>query len=421
MRRDTFAIIAIAAAGQGVSYALAILLARRLGIAGFEAYVVASAVFIVLVAIAPCGLDRYALRLLPALLVRNDWDGAHGFLRFGVRTALLAASAMALVVGASVWWWPGIVPETRLAIVLSCLALPGGALAHFGGEVLMATGRELLATAILRIMVPVAVIVLVGIAIASPLGVSGPVAIAAWGLVWVGTVGLLATMIRSAMPPPVWRAEARESPREWRDQASVFWVHRIAMATMAQASVVALELLQPSSAAVGAYAAALATASPALVLVTATNRIYARRLSILLEQNHLGALLALRRKRLVWLVPAVAVFLFVTIVFASEVMSIFGPGFVEDGATPLRLISAATAFTIIFALSPTYLKYRQRRAVLLGTMLAASACQLVLLVVLVPGLGATGAAIAFGLSIGGMYGVFAVIAWRDLKSAKEGA
>ena len=89
------------------------------------------------------------------------------------------------------------------------------------------------------------------------------------------------------------------------------------------------------------------------------------------------------------------------------------------GTSPL--ISAATAFTIIFALSPTYLKYRQRRAVLLGTMLAASACQLVLLVVLVPGLGATGAAIAFGLSIGGMYGVFAVIAWRDLKSAKEGA
>ena len=53
MGRDTLKIIVIAAAGQAVSYGLAVLLARRLGIAGFEAYVVASAIFIVLVALAP--------------------------------------------------------------------------------------------------------------------------------------------------------------------------------------------------------------------------------------------------------------------------------------------------------------------------------------------------------------------------------
>jgi len=63
----------LAITGQGVAYLLSIVLARRLEIEGFEAYVVASAAFTMMIMFAPRGIDKYSLRLLPALLERGDW------------------------------------------------------------------------------------------------------------------------------------------------------------------------------------------------------------------------------------------------------------------------------------------------------------------------------------------------------------
>jgi len=125
MRRDTIQIIVIAAAGQAVSYALAVLLARRLGIDGFEAYVVASAVLIVMVALAPCGLDKYAVRAIPALLTRRDWNRVRGYIRFGIRRTLLVSLAMALASMAALHWWRAApVDEIQVAILVAVIALP---------------------------------------------------------------------------------------------------------------------------------------------------------------------------------------------------------------------------------------------------------------------------------------------------------
>ena len=418
MHRTVFVIIGLAAAGQAISYALAILLARRLGVAGFEAYAVASAVFILMVAVAPCGIDKYAIRVVPALLVRNDWSAALGFLKFGARRILLTAIALSVAVGAGVWWWDGIPSATRIAIIVSCLALPAGALAHFGLEVLAASGREILAATILRVAVPVVVLAVVGLLLATLSEVTGAMAIAAWTTAWIVSLPALFITIRRAMPPTVWIAEATEQASTWSGEASLFWGHRTAMALTAQSGVIALELLQPSAVAVGAYAAALATTAPALVLVTATNRVFARRLSIHLEKRDMAALSELQRVRLRWVVPTVLAFLFVCVVFAEPIMGLFGPAFVEDGVTPMRLLATATAFSMVFALSPTYLKHTRQRGVTLWTAMAAAAAQLVLLWALVPGLGATGAALAFTMSTVGLYGAFALFTWLDLNRLK---
>ena len=62
-----------AVVGQSAAYLLSIVLARNLEVEGFEAYVVASAAFTLMVMFAPRGIDKYALRLLPALFERADW------------------------------------------------------------------------------------------------------------------------------------------------------------------------------------------------------------------------------------------------------------------------------------------------------------------------------------------------------------
>jgi len=174
-------------------------------------------------------------------------------------------------------------------------------------------------------------------------------------------------------------------------------------------------LLQPSAAAVGGFAAALASIGLALTLVTSSNRVYARRLSVLLENGDVRGVHALFRARLRWLLPSIAVFLTLAVGFADWLMGLFGRAFVEEGTAPLRLLALTAAFTMLLALAPTYLKYTRQGRKILWTLLAAVAAQIGLLVVLVPRSGATGAAGAYAASMVGMYGTYAVLAWLDLR------
>lgn len=422
MGRDTLRVIAIAAAGQAIAYGLAVLLARRLGVAGFEAYVVASAIFIVMVALAPCGLDKYAVRAIPPLLADRDWGMARGFLRYGARRTLLVSIAMAaagIAVAAS-WGDFGTSDGMRPAILVAIIAVPVGALAHFGLEVLSASGREVLATAILRLGVPLLVLGLAGLAIALSLPFGGATAVGAWALAWVGVIAVATTEIRRVMPAEVWRAPPEEDAAAWRAGAALFWFHRAAMAFLAQSSVIGLELLQPSASAVGAYAAALASTAPAVVLVTATNRLYARRLAVLIEAGDAAAILALNRARLRWLVPAIVAFLALTLILAERILGLFGTAFVSEGALPLRILALTAAFTMLFALAPAYMKFTGQRSATLPALVLSVVAQLVLLALLVPRLGATGAALSYGLSMIGLYGAFALLARRGIARMRLG-
>jgi len=81
---------------------------------------------------------------------------------------------------------------------------------------------------------------------------------------------------------------------------------------------------------------------------------------------------------------------------------------------PLRELAVSTAFTVLLSLAPTYLKFRRRNRATCTTVGSAAAAQGVLLLWLVPAHGATGAAIAYAISMCGMYGGFAWMAHREL-------
>jgi O-antigen/teichoic acid export membrane protein len=117
--------------------------------------------------------------------------------------------------------------------------------------------------------------------------------------------------------------------------------------------------------------------------------------------------------------PPVVVFLLASLIAPGGILTVFRPEFVEAGATPLRLLALATAFSVVFALAPTQLKFQKRnRTIYLATALAAAA-QLGLLLLLIPPLGATGAALAYTLSTVGMYGALAALARREATGASE--
>ena len=407
-----------AIAGQGIAYLLALLLARRLGVVGFEAYVVSGAAFGLMVTFAPRGIEKYARRALPALLERADWAGARGFLHFGLRRTL--ATALFVGVGVAAWaaWLANLSEATRWAIVVSCASLPAGALVHYGLEVLSAAGREVRALTLYRVATPALALLFVLVLLGLAVELSAAIAAACWGVAWVSVLGSMALETRRALPPAVLRAAPAVDAALWRTEARPFFIYRISLALLGYTGVLALDALQPSAAAVGAYAVAMGTVSLAAVLATATNRAYARKLSILLERRDFATLQALRRERLRWLLPAVAMFLVLSFAFTREVLALFRPEFAEVGVTPMRVLAVATAFTVLLSLAPTYLKFRQHNRSTYATVGSAAAVQGVLLLWLVPVHGATGAALAYAVSMCGMYGAFAWMAHRELLQFK---
>lgn len=298
--------------------------------------------------------------------------------------------------------------------MLSCLSLPAGALAHLALEVLTTFGRPFAAAAIFRLLVPAAVLAMAGAAIAWMPDLRASWMIAAWGLVWCLALALMAGQVLRAAPAGMFDAAPAALPGRWIAEARPFWFYRISLAVLAQAGIVALEWLQPSSTSVGSFAAALATAAIAQVLATATNRVYASRLSLLLDQGDIAAIQRLRRERLRWLAAPLSVYLVLTLFFAPGLIALFRPEFVEEGAPALRILACSTALGIVLAMAPTYLKQQGEGRVLFRTVAMAAMLQVVLLALLVPARGAIGAAIASAVAATAFYGTLAWFAHRLL-------
>lgn len=160
-------------------------------------------------------------------------------------------------------------------------------------------------------------------------------------------------------------------------------------------------------------------ASIAQVLATATNRVYASQLSVLLARDDGAGVAALKRSRLRWLVVPLALYLAVVLVFARDILAFFRPEFVEGGVAPLRLLAVCTALTTLLSMEPTYFKHRRRNRVLFGHVAAAVVVQFVLLWLMIPHLGATGAAIAYGAAATVLYAGLAWRAHRDQRGAER--
>ncbi len=65
--------------------------------------------------------------------------------------------------------------------------------------------------------------------------------------------------------------------------------------------------------------------------------------------------------------------------WTRELLALFRPEFVDEGTTALRLLATATAFSVLFALAPTYLKYQRRNVATFFAVAGATTVQIVLL------------------------------------------
>lgn len=409
---DAASIARFAVLGQAVILALTATLANTMTPDAFEAYAAASAAFIVAVKLAPLGVEALSLRVLPPALRAGDEAMVRGYLRFAIRRA---AQGSLLVAGFAILWFSfqNTSPELRSAVAVGSIAVPLGVVAHLGFDVLTAAGRGRTSAIQLRLVVPAVALGLVLFALFAGIEPTGALAVAAWTAGWATVVALQFNALARLVPRAWWSGRAQCDRAQWKRMARPFYLYQAATGALAQAAIIALVALDTRPEAVGAYVAAATCVSAIVLIGAAANRLYARELSLCIDQGQWTAISALNARRLRGLAPAIGVALTVCLLLPSQVLDLFRPGFGDEGSTVLRLLAVSAVVTLAFALAPTYLKQRDRGGVVLGATLAAATLQLVLLLKLVPAQGAVGAAVAHSITSALLYALLAWIARAD--------
>lgn len=421
-RREHFSEVAklalIAFPGHGVIFLINLVLARSLSVSAYEHYVIAAAVFLLILTITSQGLDKYALRMMPGKFARKQYPQAMRYLLFSISRLLVGA----IIVAALTLFWAhelrDFSQEAMRAIYLSLFALPFGALTYFLCAAISATGNCVRAAAITHLIVPALALLFIGIALLSPIKATGATGIFCWLISWCAGLLLAAYWLKRAWPADSGAHDAEKQSISWQTEALPFWFYRLFMGVIAQIAIILLDWLQPSPAATGAYAAAVSTAAFATVLAAATNRVYARELSIILETGEYSTIRRLRIQRLQWMLPALGFFLVISLTFAEDILRLFHPAFVAEGATAFRILAITTSATVAMGIAPIFLKHRNQSRIIFPALVTAALVQVALLMVLVPRLEATGAAIAYAISMVGLYGYFTLVSYSQIRALR---
>jgi O-antigen/teichoic acid export membrane protein len=412
VRRAAAGALLARAIGAVAGVAAAVVLSRALGPAGYGAYAWAAAWAL--------GLARPAALGSGLLLVRSVAAGSDAAARNAARAlatraavvvGLTSLAAAAALVGVFVGL--GIVDRTLAeTLLVAAPALPVSALGAIPQGVLLGLNRQVAALAPSVIVQPAAVAALVGAVWAvggrrpSP-EVAGALLAAAAALALVCG----ATLARRALP-------AGPGPREraalGRGLAPLVPLAATDTALMLQA-VVGVALLGPivGTTEAGRYAIATQLTAPfSLVLAAAgaslSPTIAALHASGERERMRRGIVAASRVCALLGAAVAVAL-----VVLADPLLGLFGAGF--RGAAPaLRILAVAGLVNALAPFNGTALvmtgnEGEAARAALLGLALCAA-----LSAALIPPWGATGAAVAFLVSVAGRNAATCAAAWRRL-------
>lgn len=396
----------LALVNYGLFYGLSVFLARTLDTRGFHDYSVAVATVALLVSLSTLGLEKYALRVLPANFESQDWGQARGFIRFSVRSSIVVSVVVGVVYSLVRYATSSDTVQEMWPVLIGVATVPAVALAQFLIEVLASSGKVVKATFFYRLVFPVTVVLLV-IGVGSlGNGLTAAKAVMGYCVAWVGALLLLHWQARAGVPNEVWLTDVVTKPRLWLREAAPFLVHGVMMTQFASLGIIGLEFAGRGERSVALLAACMQTGSFVVLLATATNRFYSPQVSVLIEKQDLAGLKTMIRERWRWLVPVTLAYFLSMALFGRRILGLFGPEF-KEAYPALMWIAGGASVSVLLAMAPNYLKFIRRNQLVLGITAAAAVVNLGLILWLGPQLGATGAAIAYAVSIGGMAIAFA--------------
>ena len=293
-------------------------MARTLSVPDFDDYNVAVSSVLVLTSLATLGLEKYALRCLTAWHNHQDWARSSGYLQFSRRLILVTSLVRVVLFCVTLELTLTLRGKPyHVAIVIVAMFLPALAMFQFILEVAAAYGGQLKGVASYRLLFP-ALLLLLNAGVWILLAASGGISAAfCYGAAWLVAIAVLYLTTQSYVPAPVWQAKPLREPGVWIRGALPMAAGSLVFTMLAQTGVIILELNHPDEAVVSAYAVAFQTGTFVVILATATNRLYAPRISALLDRGDFQALRTMARYRLLVIAPLTLGYLFVIIAFGS--------------------------------------------------------------------------------------------------------
>lgn len=382
--------------GAALSFTANVVLARLLGAEGAGIYYLAFTVTAISTVVGRLGLDNSLLRFSAATAAQEEWDRLAGLYRKGMGIATIAAGVISVVVALGA---PSIAafvfdePDLTAPLRVMALSIVPFSLLTLYGELLKGLGRIRDAMLVDAVGIPVVHLPLLFL-LAGPYGVVGAATSYAASTAVVLVAGR-ALWLRAA--PQVRRRRGSFDTRLLlRTSLPLFWVASLYL-VMGWTDNIMLGIFADSRA-VGIYSVAFRTALLTKFLLLAVNSVVAPKFAALHAQGEFEALalLARRSARFIGLLAAPVLLLFVLL--PRLVLLLYGGEFL-DGDTALRIL-AAGQFVSAAAGSVGYLLMMSgHERALRDNVFRAAVFNVAANLILIPRLGATGAAAATAASI----------------------
>jgi O-antigen/teichoic acid export membrane protein len=398
-------------ASASLSFTFNLLIARLLGADGAGAYFLALSVALAAGVVGRLGLDNVLLRRTAAGAAEGDWGAVNGAYRRGMVMALLASAAAASGVVVLAPWLAGhVFDDQGLANPMRwmALAVPPAVMVLLHAEVLKGLKRILASQVVQGVGTPALSVIALAV-LAPRLGILGAV--------WAYVIG---STVTATVGTIVWRRVMGDRRRVRGDVPS----RQLLRASMPLLWVASMSFLMTWTATlllgvwatneeVGIFSVASRTALLTSFILTAVNSIAAPKYAELYQRNDHRALDATARQATRFMTLAAAPLLVLFVAAPVPVMRLFGQQFVE-GATVLAILGLGQFINVATG-SVSYLLMMTGRERLMRNIVVASAVTHVAVnAVLIPRLGAVGAAIATALSLAIMNLTGVVVVYRQL-------
>ena len=409
--RDAPVAFALKVAGAGFTLLLNLVLARQLGPVGVGMFFLAVGVVTIAAVVGRFGMDHALVRHVASSAAAHDWAAVKGTHNTGIAVATGSASAVAILTAlAAPWLAHHVFDEPDLAghVRVMALAIVPFALFVLYAQSLKGLKRFKASLALQGIWLPS--IAAVGVIVLAPsLGVRG--AVTAYVVACCVTLAIAVLLWRAATPDlrrvrASWnwsRLLTSSVPMFWSSlfQLIVLWSPTLMLGAWA------------TSAEVGVFGIASRIAMLVSFVLVAVNSVTAPRFAAHHATGNTQALRKVARDAALVMALVAAPPFLVFMVFAPQVMALFGAQF-SEGASLLQIVAVGQYVNVVTGSVGMLLVMTGHESTMRNIMAASAGIILLLNVILVPLLGAVGAALAFALVLIVQNVAAAYYVWRRL-------
>jgi len=392
-------------------------LARNLPIEQFNDYNVGVSTLLMLAALTPLGLEKFALKILPALNERESWAHSRGFLRFSMLTVLFVGLVLLVAFDSileSVLVLRGSDYHISIPIVVACL--PFASLFFVLLEIATAYGAPLAAAGLYRVAFPLLLLVLNAAVWLSSKDMTGITASLCYAMAWILVTVAMWLLTRKMMPNQVSAAEPVYERLEWLKESTPLLLYSLLMTIMVQSGVVILQLDTTSKQDTSIFAIAMQTGAFVVALATSTNRFYLPQVSVFLERHDHEGIIRLGRQRMMLMGTLAGLFVLVVVLFGRPILRVFGEDF-EKGYAATCVIAIGAAVSTLFSVAPYALQFAGRHRLVIKSSILATVASIILCAVLAGPYGSLGAAIAYSVPTVILFAYLSFSGWSQLRNA----